>query len=255
MSGEIADFYNELAEHYHLIFEDWDRSIERQASVLGPLLEARAGPAPLKVLDCSCGIGTQTIGLARRGHRMTGSDLSAAAIARAERETSRRGLDVKFHVADMRDLSCLAESGFDAVVAGDNSLPHLLSDDDLRQTLTSILAVLRPDGIFLATIRDYDALLRSRPAIQGPAFYSKDGRRHIVHQVWDWDENEYTVHLYLTWEEGASWVAKHFATRYRALQRKELTQSLESNGFGAIEWLLPQATGLYEPLVVARRTR
>src|SRR5579859_538968 len=90
MSGDIAAFYNDLAEHYHLIFEDWDRSIERQASVLGPLLEARAGAAPLKVLDCACGIGTQTIGLAKRGHRVTGSDLSDAAVARARREAGMR---------------------------------------------------------------------------------------------------------------------------------------------------------------------
>lgn len=255
MGGEIADFYNELAEHYHLIFEDWERSIERQAGILGPLLESRAGAAPLKVLDSSCGIGTQTIGLARRGHRVTGSDLSAAAIARAERETRQRGLDVKFHVADMRDLSSLPESGFDAVVAGDNSLPHLLSDEDLKKALESIAAVLKPHGVFLATIRDYDQLLQSRPAFLGPAFYAKDGRRHIVHQVWDWEGNEYTVHLYITYDAGSSWIAKHFATRYRALQRKELSHSLESSGFGAIEWLLPQSTGLYEPIVVARRTR
>lgn len=251
MGGDIAAFYNELAEDYHLIFEDWDRSIERQASVLGPVLEARAGAAPLQVLDCACGIGTQTIGLARRGHRMTGSDLSDAAIARARREASLRGLDVTFHVADMRDLSALPESGFDAVVAGDNALPHLLSDDDLTRALTSIAAALKPQGVFLATLRDYDDLLRTRPALQAPGFYSRDGRRHIVHQVWDWDGNEYTVHLYITFESGASWTAKHYVTRYRALQRKELSQALESSGFCEIEWLLPASTGLYQPVVVA----
>lgn len=253
MSEEIAAFYNDLAEHYHLIFEDWERSIERQASVLGPVLEARAGPAPLKVLDCSCGIGTQTIGLARRGHRVTGSDLSAAAIARAERETSRRGLDVRFQVADMRNLSSIPESGFDAVLAGDNSLPHLLSDEDLGQALKSIAAALKPRGIFMATIRDYDHLLQSRPAFPGPVFYSRDGRRHIVHQIWDWDGDEYTVHLYITYEAGSSWMAKHYATRYRALQRKELTQSLEWSGFCEVEWLMPHSTGLYEPIVIARK--
>ncbi|HLJ79457.1 MAG TPA: class I SAM-dependent methyltransferase [Acidobacteriaceae bacterium] len=253
MSGDIAAFYNDLAEHYHLIFEDWDRSIDRQASVLGPLLEARADAASLKVLDCACGIGTQTIGLAKRGHQVTGSDLSEAAIARARREAGMRGLDVDFHVADMRDLSSLAESGFDAVVAGDNALPHLLSDDDLTRALTSISLVLKPRGIFLATNRDYDALLQSRPAFQGPAFYSKDGRRHIVHQVWDWDKNEYTLHLYITYEEGSSWIAKHYATRYRALQRSELSKSLESSGFCEVEWLMPEKTGLYQPVMVARK--
>jgi glycine/sarcosine N-methyltransferase len=256
MGGDIAAFYNDLAEDYHLIFEDWDRSIERQASVLGPVLEARAGAAPLQVLDCACGIGTQTIGLARRGHRVTGSDVSDVAIARARREASLRGLEVDFHVADMRDLSALPEASFDAVVAGDNALPHLLSDENLVRALVSLRTTLKPQGIFLATMRDYDDLLRTRPALQGPAFYSKDGRRHIVHQVWDWDGNEYTMHLYLTVEAGSAgspWIAKHYATRYRALQRKELAQRLESSGFCEVEWLMPEATGLYQPMVVARK--
>ncbi len=29
MDEQMASFYNDLAEYYHLIFEDWDRSIER----------------------------------------------------------------------------------------------------------------------------------------------------------------------------------------------------------------------------------
>jgi len=253
MSEDTTAFYNDLAEHYHLIFEDWDLSIERQARVLGPLLESWAGPAPLKVLDCSCGIGTQTIGLARLGHTVVASDASDAAVRRAERETARRGLAVQFHVADMRALSSLPESDFDAVVAADNSLPHLLSDDDLALALNGVATRLRPEGVFVATIRDYDNLLETRPAFLGPSFYSDNGRRRIVHQVWDWQGNEYTVHLHLAWETGSSWVTKHYITRYRALKRREFSQILATGGFYRIEWLMPESTGLYQPVVIARK--
>jgi glycine/sarcosine N-methyltransferase len=178
-----AAFYDDLAEHYHLIFEDWDRSIAKQASILGPLLEKRIGPAPLRILDCACGIGTQAIGMAGRGHTVVATDLSHAAIRRAEREARLRGWEINFGVADMRNLSSLPESDFDAVVVADNSLPHLLSDDDLGRALTNIFARLKPGGILLASIRDYDTLLNTRPSFQGPAFYSENGARRIVHQV------------------------------------------------------------------------
>jgi hypothetical protein len=56
--------YDELAEYHHLIFADWNASIEWQASVLGPLLEREAGVRHLRILDCACGIGTQALGLA-----------------------------------------------------------------------------------------------------------------------------------------------------------------------------------------------
>ena len=47
MWGTMETFYDDLAEHYHLIFEDWGRSVERQATVLGPLLEQYIGLAGL----------------------------------------------------------------------------------------------------------------------------------------------------------------------------------------------------------------
>ena len=46
-------------------------------------LDALIGQDRAEVLDCSCGIGTQAIGLALRGHRVTGTDLSFRAAARA----------------------------------------------------------------------------------------------------------------------------------------------------------------------------
>lgn len=253
MKNKTATFYDDLAEHYHLIFNNWDHSIERQAGILGPILEERLGPAPLKVLDCACGIGTQTIGLARRGHIVTGSDVSESAIHRARRETALRGMKAEYYVEDMRNLSCLPDSGFDAVLIGDNSLPHLLSDEDLAAALNAVFGILRPGGILLATIRDYDSLLETRPTIQAPVFYSDNGRRRIVHQVWDWRTNEYVLHLYLTWETDSGWRSKHFASQYRALKREELSKSLKSSGFENVDWLMPEFTGFYQPIVFARK--
>lgn len=253
MVGDAVSFYDDLANCYHLIFEDWERSIERQSEALGPLLTQRLGPVRLKILDCTCGIGTQTIGLARLGHTVVASDVSSAAVARAERETLSRGLTGRFYVADVRELTGVPESEFDAVVALDNSLPHLLSDGDLSDALQSIHTKLRPEGIFMASIRDYDALLQAKPAFQQPAFYADNGRRRIVHQVWDWRGNEYTGHLYLTLQTAHAWEVKHFTAIYRALKRAELTECLRRIAFNRIEWLMPEATGFYQPIVIARK--
>jgi glycine/sarcosine N-methyltransferase len=254
MGEGTAAFYSDLAEHYHLIFEDWDRSIERQAGVLSRLLEARLGPVPLKVLDCACGIGTQTIGLAKLGYTVVASDVSDAAVRRAERETGSRGLEVRYHVADMRNLSPISDSLFDVVLAADNALPHLRSDDDLILALENISTKLKDGGLFVATIRDYDQLLETRPTFQGPAFYLENGRRRIVHQVWDWRGNDYMVHVYITLENEASWETKHFTTTYRALERKTLTEILARTGFRSIEWLMPESTGYYQPIVISRKS-
>ena len=65
MADVVRDFYDQLAGNYHLMFEDWEASVARQAAALAPLLERECGPAvSVRVLDCACGIGTQALGLA-----------------------------------------------------------------------------------------------------------------------------------------------------------------------------------------------
>src|SRR2546421_10233638 len=128
MSYRVEQCYDRLAANFHLIFKDWEASMRRQAAAVGPILEracARAGR--LRILDCACGIGTQTLGLAQRGHALVGVDLSEAAVSRARREAEARSLSIQFEVADMRDLSSLSATEFDVVLAADNAIPHSLN--------------------------------------------------------------------------------------------------------------------------------
>ena len=78
----IQRFYDELSPFYHLIFQDWDESIEKQAKILDKLIR-KEWVKTHTVLDVSCGIGTQALGLAKRGYHVTASDLSAKEVERA----------------------------------------------------------------------------------------------------------------------------------------------------------------------------
>ncbi len=245
--------YDDLAAYYHLIFEDWDASIARQASVLGPLIENACGKNPARILDAACGIGTQAIGLALRGHAVTGSDLSEAAIARARAESAARNLSIPIYTADLRDLSGVPGAPFDAVLIADNALAHLLSEDDVRQAAASAVRQLDRGGILLASIRDYDALARERPAFQGPALYEDGGRRRIVHQVWDWTgPRHYTMHLYITRETAVGWESRHFSSASHAVPRAVVTGALEEAGLATVRWIEPAESGFYQPVVLAR---
>lgn len=252
MAEEILSFYEPLAEHFHLIFDDWDKSIERQAGILNPLLAAQGCGHPSKILDCACGIGTQALGFASFGHRVVASDLSRAAVNRATREAESRGLDISFYVSDMTSLTEIADGGFDLVVALDNALPHLTSDQ-LACAIGAVASKLKSNGLFLASTRDYDTLIVERPTMQPPAFYGGEGKRRIVHQVWDWiDEGRYTLHLFITRQYDQAWTTHHFVSEYRALQRSELSGVLQSTGFQDVRWLMPAESGFYQPLVLAR---
>src|SRR2546422_418617 len=100
----MGDFYDRLASLHHLIFQDWNESIARQAEQLTCIIRERWGVGAKRILDVSCGIGTQSIGLAQRGFLVTASDLSEGAISRAKIEAQRRGVEIDFSISDMRAL-------------------------------------------------------------------------------------------------------------------------------------------------------
>lgn len=254
MAEGVKSFYDQLASNYHLIFEDWEASIRRQATVLGAILQCECGPAAaVKVLDCACGIGTQALGLAKLGFQVTACDLSTAAVERIRMEAEKRGLSVRAFVEDMLDLSEVPDGEFDAVISMDNALPHLESEERLLQAAIQMRRKLRPDGLFMASIRDYDSLAREKPTVQGPNFYSDEKGRRIVHQVWDWkDDRRYTFHLYITREIPDGWESQHYVSDYRAIMRDELSEILARSGFDGCRWIRADDSGFYQPIVLAK---
>jgi len=247
--------YDEFAAHYDQIFENWEASILRQATVLGGILQRECGDRrPIRVLDCACGIGTQSLGLAIKGFDIEGCDISSGAIQRARAEALKRGLSVPFSVANMLQLTAVGQSAFDAVICIDNSLPHLESEEQLLQAAQQAHAKLIDRGSFIGSIRDYDRLVVEKPTAHGPSFYpDKDGRR-IVFQIWDWlDERRYRFHLYITRSEQSQWRTFHFTSTYRGVLRSELGNILTKAGFRKVRWLLPHESGFYQPIFIAQR--
>lgn len=252
MPGGVESFYDSLADAYHLIFEDWDAAITRQAGVLDALIRGRFGEDRIRLHDCACGIGTQALGLAALGYEVSGSDLSGAAIRRASSEAARRGLSIHFGVSDMTKLVEYRSGSFEVLGAFDNALPHL-SQDEMAAAANSFSRVLRRGGLFIASIRDYDNLIQTRPEFQGPSFFGTSDSHRIVHQVWDWVASDsYDVHLYISLYREGRWQVLHFSSRYRCLLRAELTAALQSAGFTDVEWLMSSATGYYQPIVIGR---
>jgi ubiquinone/menaquinone biosynthesis C-methylase UbiE len=243
-------FYDELAESYHLIFADWDAAILRQRDVLARLL-----PAPVngkRVLDCACGIGTQAIGLAMLGFSVEGSDPSDASINRARREATARGLRAEFRVDDMRYLSTAPSNSYDVVIAMDNAVPHLQSDDDIKKALATIRARLRRGGIILMSLRDYGPLMAQRISSTPASLFSDGKFRRLVHQVWDWqDDRHYVVHLFITMQMPDGWHTRHFVGQYRAITPNDVAALVVHAGFDDVRVLAPDETGYYQPVIRA----
>lgn len=255
-------FYDGLAEIYHLIYPDWAAARESQARAFTALLTAMGHPPGSEVLDCAAGIGTQALGLAAAGYRVTATDASAPALRRLAREARALNLHLRARVCDMRALAGLLRMPRDVVMAVDNAIPHLLSEAAIMTALRAMGAVLNPGGLLLLSMRDFDLCLDkgARPFGEGPFIHETTPPRRILYQVWDWqDERAYDAHLYITWRDAAQqqapqgWRVHHGVARYRALRRAELAHLARNCGFTDCVWKLPEETGFYQPILLARR--
>jgi glycine/sarcosine N-methyltransferase len=250
----IADFYDGLADDYHLVYADrWDEAVEHQADALERVIRA-AAPDAAELLDCSCGIGTQAIGLARRGFRVTGSDVSARSVQRARAEAERLGAELRLAVADFRDLSSVGGT-FDVVLSCDNALPHLLTDADVAAALRSMRKRLRPGGLLVLSIRDYDAALAERPATAPPQLVAGPPRRVVV-RLHDWDAPDsplYTVRFLVLTETDDGWTVREHGGRYRAITRAALGGAVADAGLRDVTWISGSDAGFHQPVLTARR--
>ena len=248
----VERFYDELAPFYHLIFPDWEASIRRQAEALDGVIRERLGDSRLSILDVACGIGTQALGLAALGHRVTASDLSAAEVERARREARDRGLAIRFSVADMRQAAAHHREQFDLVIACDNAVPHLLTDEELVAAFGQFLACTRPGGGCLVTVRDYDR--EDRAAVQVKPYGVRDegGVRYLLWQVWEFRGPVYDLAMYFVADRGGSdCTARVMRSQYYAVGTDKLMELMRQAGFVQVERIDGR---FYQPILLGRRS-
>jgi ubiquinone/menaquinone biosynthesis C-methylase UbiE len=94
------------------------------------------------LLEIGCGIGVDSIELARCGFRVTGIDLTQAAIDIARQHATYRHVDIAFQTGNAEALE-FADSVFDAVY----SFGVLHHTPDMPRAISEVHRVLLPGGI------------------------------------------------------------------------------------------------------------
>jgi len=246
----VQQFYDQLATTYHHISQDWHRGVRWQGEVLSRLIHQQA-PDAKRILDCSCGIGTQAIGLALQGYAVHATDLSPDAVARATAEARTFGVSLTTGVADLRTLDLQVDGMFDIVLSCDNSVAHLLTEDDLISAFRAMRGKTKPGGFALVSLRDYDRTVQDKPRSTLPVV-SPDGST-INFQTWKWadDGKTYGMTMYTMRQDADSWVTTTLDTTLRGWQRTEVTAVIKRAGFNQIGWHMPEASGYYQPIVIA----
>ena len=248
----VQSFYDNLATQYDKLFLDWQATTHEQAVILNRIFQQNGFDTSANILDCACGIGTQAIGLAALGYSVTASDISDGELAEARVRAADNHVSIRFEHADFCALSETFSETFDLVICMDNALPHMLSAQALEAAVRSITNQLTPGGMFVASIRDYDALLATKPTYSPPYIQKTDKGQRVSFQTWVWDDNHYKLTQYIIDDQETLQVSK-FDCEYRAPLREELTRLLTACGCSLVKWKFPEETGFYQPIVIAKK--
>ena len=128
----------------------------------------------------------------------------------------------------------------------------MLSKEALGAAIKSITGQIAEGGMFVASIRDYDALLKDKPPYSPPYIHKTESGQRVSFQTWTWNDDHYTLVQYIIDDEGTLQISK-FQCEYRATKRQELTDLLLANGCKDVKWLFTDETGFYQPIVIARK--
>ena len=212
--------------------------MERQGTQLSAIIKEQ-WPHAKTILDASCGIGTQSIALALQGYEVTGSDLSSGAVERAKQEARHRTLDIRFSVCNMLDLSNHHEGKYNIVLSADNSIPHLMNDQDILDALKQMYACVSAGGGCIVTVRDYDQEERGQHIVKPYGARVENGKRYLVFQVWDFVGALYDVTFFLIEEDlnSKEVVTKTFRTRYYAVSTDTICDLMAVAGFEDVKRL------------------
>ena len=203
------------------------------------------------ILDVSCGIGTQALGLSGRGYHVTASDLSPHEVERAKQEASLRGLSIAFSVADMRHAFNHHASQFDIVLSCDNSVPHLLSDEDILTAFRQFYRCTRPGGGCIISVRDYEKEDFSKQQVKPYGVREVDGIRWLIWQVWDPHPPTYDVTIYFVEDRGGTECRTHIMrSKYYAVSIHSLMKMMRDAGFDDV---LRLDDRFFQPIIVGTK--
>jgi SAM-dependent methyltransferase len=216
-------FYEEIAGSYDEVVGRAGREDAARRLVDWLICERGVG----RVLDVACGTGLHAGLLAERGVAVTASDASEAMVAQARRRLGPTAGRIRWLHAPMEDVAAEAHGPFDAILCLGNSLPHLLTDEQLDRAVRGWRGLLAPGGVALVQWLNYGRILERRERIVG---VTREGPTEYV-RFYDFLEERVRFNLLiLRWEAGRCGHELH-ETTLRPWRPEQVGSAFEEGGF------------------------
>lgn len=234
VKNDTNEFYDAIAEYYPYFYRNWEIQLEREGLSLRALFRNKGIE---RVLDASCGTGTQAVAMAQQGFQVVACDPSAGMVRKAQEVAEQYNVTDKmeFVRCDFLSLTDSVNGPFDAIVTKGNALPHLLTDDEIESAMLTFHELLRPGGLLVIGMRDFGPFMEDRPRFI-PGFINNDDpdAEFITFDIWEWEDGPpviATQNLYIVKGSDKDYRAMKRHVTYRPLSTDEVKVVLLEIGF------------------------
>jgi D-alanyl-D-alanine dipeptidase len=218
--------YDNLAGSYDRMIS-WKRRLKRERPFFARIFKEYRVK---RILDTACGTGMHAAAFHDWGYYVVGTDISAPMIEKSRENAGHR--EIEFIQASFTELG-KTEGLFDAVTCLGNSLPHVLSDEELDASLSNMFDALIPGGVAVIHQNNYDRILASQERFMPLAHMPKagDGSEYLFLRFFDFRDDLLGFNVITLTKTKGEWTMSSEASTHRALTREMLCGRLEKTGF------------------------
>jgi SAM-dependent methyltransferase len=227
--------YDAFSEDYHWLYSDYalcgKPALEENADVLtDSSLKAR-------ILDCSCGIGTLAIALAKLGYDVSGSDASPGMVEQAILAAGSADLTIPLSCCMWENLPVHFTDRFDLLFCIGNSIGHARNREEMLRSLEGMRTVLRKGGKLVIQSRNWEQLRKEKKRFTHFQWRERRGQRCVPLYVWtfpDRFEDAHTIEVVLVFDCGGEVSVRSYPIIYYPFHVEELIERLGYAGFSEI---------------------
>lgn len=224
-----TDLYDNLADSYDMLIS-WKSRLKREKPFFKRVFKEFG---VRRILDTACGTGMHAIAFHDWGYYVTGSDISEKMVEKSKENAGNR--DIQFIQAGFTDMEKV-DGMYDAVTCLGNSLPHVLADDDLRQSLKSMYDTVIPGGVLIIHNNNYDRVMASKDRFMPIAKGTRGNKTYLFIRFFDFHDDDLLTFNVLTLKNNSDvWQMHPDSSAHKALTRELLNGLLEKVGFVNIE--------------------
>ena len=205
----------------------------------------------LSILDAACGTGMHAIAMTKKGYKIAGADLFPEMIEIAQENANSAGVTVDFRAVGFGSLSTEFDPcQFNAVLCLGNSLPHLLSREDVVGALNDFNECLLPGGMLIIQNRNFDSIMQKKSRWMDPQAFTEGDKEWLFQRFYDFEADGTIRFNIVTFSRtlGADWQVIMDHTRLRPLLFEDLSALLHTSGFSSIKKFGDMTGNAFDPV-------